>query len=134
MAMLVGSFTILLVLLVVPTGLLVLAGRRQRRWEDAIARQILLTDAIHRELGAVAAPSVSRVRGGWEISIPAALDRPELIATLLRITEGMFPPADGPMRVVLTRGDRGRLRPMHGPGVSRRPGERPSAVPAPRAA
>jgi hypothetical protein len=42
----------------------------QRRRVDLIARQIAVTDAIHREFGAVVAPTLRRARGGWRVTLP----------------------------------------------------------------
>jgi hypothetical protein len=50
-------------------GLLGLSGHLRRREDDRIYRQIAVTDALHRELGAVAAPAVRRDwLGGWTVS------------------------------------------------------------------
>ena len=76
------------------------------RREASVARQIALTNAIHRELGAVAAPMVSRrPGGGWLVSMAVPLDRPGTTAAIVRITERMFAP-DGrgvdALRILLT--------------------------------
>ena len=42
----------------------------QRRRADLIARQIAVTEAIHREFGAVVAPTLRRMRGGWRVTLP----------------------------------------------------------------
>ena len=94
-------------LLLAVFGLLRLAESRQLRREARYARQIALTDAIHRELGAVAAPTVrKRPKGGWVVSMMVPLDRPATVATLLRITDRVFGAADrsgtGRYEVVLT--------------------------------
>ncbi len=55
--------TIMIALIPIPGGVdlcSTLSRRVQRRREERVARQIALTDAIHRELGAVAAPDVTR--------------------------------------------------------------------------
>ena len=103
-----GSHVVtLLVFLVLPVamvvGLLHLTGRAERRREDALARQVMLTDAIHSKLGAVVAPVVRRRRGGWDLSIAAPLARPTLVAEVLAIVHDH--PASrggGTMRIVLT--------------------------------
>ena len=72
-------------------GLLRVADRIAWRRDERYARQIELTDAIHRELGAIVAPIVRRRRGGgWLLSMTAALDPPGTIATILRITDERF--------------------------------------------
>ena len=42
----------------------------QRRRADVIARQIAVTDAIHREFGAIVAPTVRRAGRGWRVTLP----------------------------------------------------------------
>jgi len=72
-------------------GLLKLTDWREVRRAARVARQIELTDAIHRELGAVAAPTVKRrAAGGWLVRISVPLDRPALVAAILRVTEAVF--------------------------------------------
>ena len=78
------------------TGWLWLAERAQARRDARHARQITLTDAIHRELGAVAAPFVTRRRGKWLVSMRVPLDRPAMVTAILSITEREFGPARGP--------------------------------------
>ena len=77
-------------------GSLWLAERAQARRDARHARQITLTDAIHRELGAVAAPFVTRRRGEWLISVRVPLDRPAMVTAILSVTEREFGPAGGP--------------------------------------
>jgi hypothetical protein len=50
--------------LLVVGGLLALAEWTARRRQRVILRQVALTDAIHRELGAIVAPVVEKRRGG----------------------------------------------------------------------
>ena len=72
-------------------GLLRLMDWIQRRREARYARQIELTDAIHRELGAIAAPTVHRRRGGgWLVHMTVPLHRPAVVAALLRVTDQVF--------------------------------------------
>jgi hypothetical protein len=51
-------------------GLLKLVDALQRRRAAVITRQIAVTDAIHREFGAIVAPTVHRTRGGWRVTLP----------------------------------------------------------------
>ena len=104
------------------------------RRDARVARQIALTDAIHRELGAVAAPVVSRRSGGgWLVSMAVPLDRPGTTAAIVRITERMFAPDSGgadPLRIVLTPA---ATRPVSGTSAGssgRRVGTTASALPA----
>lgn len=72
-------------------ALLDLSRRIQRRREERVARQIALTDAIHWELGAIAAPTVTRRSGGgWRVSIAVPLERPAVVAAILRVTACHF--------------------------------------------
>ena len=72
---------------------LVLVERRQRQRLDAIARQIALTDAIHRQFGAVVAPTVERrLWGRWQVVIPVPLERAEIVPALLALARQAVPP------------------------------------------
>ena len=72
-------------------GLLALARGRERHRETCVARQIALTDAIHRELGAVAAPDVHRTWSGeWVVSVRVVLSREDTVGILARITHELF--------------------------------------------
>ena len=62
-----------------------------RRRDACIARQIALTDAIHRELGAAAAPIVDRSWSReWIVSVRVPLQREGLVGTITRITHDVF--------------------------------------------
>ena len=85
----------ILVILAIPflavRALLALAERLEDRRELTRYRQIELTDAIHWELGAVAAPVVRRrLSGGWLVSMTVPLDRPALVASILQLTGRHF--------------------------------------------
>jgi len=87
-------------------GLLRLARAIERRRDTCVARQIALTDAIHRELGADAAPNVRRTWSGeWVVSMRLALAREGTVGTITRITSDLFRRLDGQdpprLRVVL---------------------------------
>jgi len=83
-------------------GLLRLVEWIRRRREARYARQIELTDAIHRELGAVAAPTVHRRRGGgWLVHMTVPLHRPAVVAALLRVTDQVFA-SRAALQIVLT--------------------------------
>src|SRR5262249_50823471 len=72
-------------------GALYLMNYVARRRQLACAEQIALTDAIHRELGAIAAPCVTRESGGgWRVSMRVPLDRPGTVAALLHVTNAHF--------------------------------------------
>ncbi len=100
-------------------GLLWLARVIREKREAGVARQIMLTDAIHRELGAAAAPEVRRSwTRGWIVSMRLPLDREETVGVITRITHDLFrrlDRADPPrLRLVLIprelrRWDRARM-------------------------
>jgi len=84
-----------LVVLAIPclalTALLKFVERREDRRQLMRDRQIALVDAIHFELGAAAAPTVTRRRGGgWRVSMTVPLERPALVAAILRVTAAQF--------------------------------------------
>jgi hypothetical protein len=72
---------------VVLVGVFALVGRWERRRAARVRLQILVTDAIHRELGAVAAPEVERRRpGGWRVRMQVPAGRPALVGPLVQTT------------------------------------------------
>ncbi len=72
-------------------ALLDLSRRIQRRREERVARQIVLTEAIHRELGAVAAPDVTRsLSGEWTVSMRLPLEREATVGGITRLTQDVF--------------------------------------------
>jgi hypothetical protein len=101
---------IALVLLVFagPFALLGLAARAERARGERVARQIAVTDAIHRELGAIVAPFVRRRgRHAWEVRMAAPLDRPAAVGRILAIAYGVLaattPGAPPEVAFVVTR-------------------------------
>jgi|SRR5215813_12620819 len=106
MTLLLTTAVVLLVPFAGISALLLVAERLQDRRERALFRQIALTDAIHRELGAIAAPTVrQRFGGGWAVSMALPLDRPATVATIVRLTGQHFSreEQDGtPLEIVLT--------------------------------
>lgn len=107
-------------------ALLEVTRRIQRRREDRVARQIALTDAIHRELGAAAAPEVQRSwTRGWIVSIRLPLHREGTVGAITRITHDLFRRLD--------RQDPPRLRLVLTPQEAR-PWDRAKVIGSPRAA
>ena len=92
-------------------GALWLAKRAEARRDARYARQIALTDAIHRELGAVAAPTVTQRGDGWLVDMMVPLDSPATVAAILGVTERAFAAAEGagtgPLQITLTPAPRG---------------------------
>lgn len=72
-------------------GLLRIAAAVERRRECCVSRQVALTDAIHRELGAAAAPSVRRAWSGeWVVSVRLAWACESTVGAIARITGDLF--------------------------------------------
>lgn len=88
--------------------LLALSARWQRRRQEEAARQVAVTEAIHRELGAVAAPVVvRRAWGPWRVLIPVPFDRPALVARILSVAHRALPASASPFQIVLVARARG---------------------------
>ena len=69
-------------------GLFWIMGQRQRRLAERIMLQVRVTDAIHAELGAVAAPEVTRrPDGGWRVQMRVPAGRPGLVGPLVDLAE-----------------------------------------------
>ena len=94
-------------------AVLALLTRFQRSRAYVIERQIALTDAIHAELGAVAAPVVAKpVFGPWRVTFAVPFGRPALVEQLVVITSrvlGAASPA-GVRIVLMPRADVPRAR------------------------
>jgi len=70
---------------------LLLAGWVERRRAAVIARQVELTEAIHRDLGAVVAPFVTRRPGGrWRVRIAVPFERPAVVEAVLAVVHRTF--------------------------------------------
>ena len=92
-------------------ALLQLSTWRQRARLAAVSRQIAVTDAIHGALGAVVSPVVRRsFWGGWRLTIPVPLDRPEIVTPVVEAAYGAFSESErtrpGRFEIVLTRQER----------------------------
>ena len=71
-----------------------LVERRRRIRMDAIERQIAMTDVIHRELGAVVAPTVTRtLLGGWRVRVPVPFEQTTVVSRVLEIARDTVAPA-----------------------------------------
>jgi hypothetical protein len=100
MTTLVGIFVIAAIPFVAVSALLKFAERLQDRRDLQRDQQIMLTDAIHWELGAVAAPVVQRrPGGGWRVSMAVPIDRPAVAAALLRVIARHFAAEKAPERL-----------------------------------
>jgi hypothetical protein len=75
-------------------ALLIAVGRIERAREARIARQIGVTDAIHRELGAVVAPVVRRrFPRGWRVEIAVPFESPAIVGRVVAIAHAVMSPA-----------------------------------------
>ncbi len=105
-------------------GLLMVARAVEHRRDARVGRQIALTDAIHRELGAAAAPEVRRTWSGeWVVSMRLALAREATVGAITRITHDLFRRLDHQdpprLRVVLLPREPRPTRPVLATGSSR---------------
>jgi hypothetical protein len=75
----------------VVVALLRLAVRVARARAAAISRQIALTDALHRDLGPVVSPWVTRRGGRWRVSVAVPFDRPAIVEAVLAVVQRAFP-------------------------------------------
>lgn len=67
-------------------AILTLADRRERARQRALQRQVAVTDAMHREFGALLAPVVRRRAGGrWQLRMAVPLEEPAVVGTALAI-------------------------------------------------
>jgi hypothetical protein len=76
-------------------GLLALAERRERSRAALVERQIALTDAITRDLGAIVAPVIRRRPGGRvRVEVAAPLGRPAIVGRIVAIAHDVLSGAD----------------------------------------
>ena len=88
---------------------LAIAAWRDRRSAEVHARQIAITDAIHRRVGAIVAPTVeSRPWGPWRLNIPVPFERPEVVASVLGIAHATTQEFDRDFGSTYTMGGRPR--------------------------
>jgi hypothetical protein len=89
-------------------GLFALAEWRDRTRTAAVARQIALTDAISRELGAVVAPVVRKRGRGFRVEVAAPLARAAIVGRIVAIADHVLA-GEGhgrrPYEIVLTPQD-----------------------------
>ena len=105
MTVLLAALVIVAIPFLAVSALLKLSERVQDRRDLERDRQIQLTDAIHWELGAIAAPVVRRRRGGgWRVSMAIPLDKSGEVAALVSLVQKHFGagPAAERLEIVLT--------------------------------
>ena len=105
MTVLLAALVIVAIPFLAVIGLLKLSERVQDRRDLERDRQVELTDAIHWELGAIAAPVVRcRRGGGWRVSMSIPLDKSGDVAALVSLVQKHFGagPAAERLEIVLT--------------------------------
>jgi hypothetical protein len=105
MTVLLAALVIVAIPFLAVSALLKLSERLQDRRDVERDRQVELTDAIHWELGAIAAPVVRRRRGGgWRVSMAIPLDKSGEVAALVSLVQKHFGagPAAERLQIVLT--------------------------------
>lgn len=91
MTALIAALVMVAIPFVAVSAMLTLVERLQTGRDAERDRQIMLTDAIHWELGAAAAPVVNRrFGGGWRVFMAVPFDRPADVAALLRVVQRHF--------------------------------------------
>ena len=91
MTVLLAALVIVAIPFLAVSALLKLSEHLQDRRDLERDRQIELTDAIHWELGAIAAPVVrQRFGGGWQVSMAVPLNRSSEVAALVSLTAKSF--------------------------------------------
>ena len=87
----------------VVVALLEVAGWRDRVRAAAVARQIVLTDAIAEELGAVVAPVVRKgLWGPWRIEVAVPWARAATVGRVVAIAHRVFSRGGGRYELVVT--------------------------------
>jgi hypothetical protein len=101
----------ILIVLLMPVALLVAIAQaleaRERARAEVVARQIMLTDAIHAELGPVVSPFVQkRAFRPWRVTFSVPETRVREMARLISITDrvlGAALPSSEGFHIVFTR-------------------------------
>jgi hypothetical protein len=106
------------------TGVVVALGwaveLRDRRRLGRVVRQVAVTEAVHRELGALVAPVVSRRPGApWTVSMAVGSRELALAGRLTAIARRVVGRDGSPVRVVLLPRDPEEARPAMGRALSR---------------
>ena len=95
---------VLLVPVVGVVALMIALEARERAHARVAARQIMLTDAVHAELGAVVSPVVEkRAFQPWRIVFAVSDGRAREVGRLVAITERVFGSHFGDVQIVFKR-------------------------------
>jgi hypothetical protein len=102
------SAAAILVVLLTPVAMLVVLlvalERRQRAHADVAARQIMLTDAVHAELGPIVSPVVEkRAFRPWRVVFAVPENRVREVGRLVAITERVLGGQLDDVHIVFTR-------------------------------
>jgi hypothetical protein len=94
-------------------AVLLAVGRIDRARAARIARQVAVTDAIHRELGAVVAPVVKRRFGrDWRVEMAVPFESPAIVGHVVSIAHTAMLRAAGRRRIeIVLAAQEPRVRP-----------------------
>jgi hypothetical protein len=103
----VAILAVLLSPMVVLVGVMLLVEARERAHTRVISRQIMLTDAVHAELGALVAPVVEKPAfRPWRVTFALPAGRAAEVGRLISITDrvlGAELASPDDLRIVFTR-------------------------------
>jgi hypothetical protein len=101
-------------------SLLLTIGRMERARDTRVARQVALTDAIHRELGPVVAPVIERRIGrGWRVVIAVPFERPAIVERVVAIAHAALARDGAPAIEIALTAQPSYPRPLGTPGPFR---------------
>ncbi|MFB3818902.1 MAG: hypothetical protein ACE147_14655 [Candidatus Methylomirabilales bacterium] len=93
--MLIGMAAVFLLGLALGAGSWALLDGHRKRRDEAVERQIALTDALDARLGPIVSPVVTKPRRGpWEISMAVPFLQPAAVATVLAVVDEVFTALD----------------------------------------
>jgi len=88
------------------TALLLIAEWRERARQRRLVRQVMVTEAIDAELGAIVAPVVRRrFARGWRLEVGVPFDEPALVGQVVALAHTAMQrmdPDTSPLEIVLT--------------------------------
>jgi hypothetical protein len=89
--MVIGMAAVLVLGLALAGGAWPLVDGARQRQEQAVERQIALTDALDAKLGPIVSPVVTKpLRGPWEICIAVPFLQPAAVATVVAVVDALF--------------------------------------------
>jgi hypothetical protein len=100
----VAALAVLLAPVLALVTLMIAIEARQRAHAAIAARQVLLTDAIHAELGPIVSPVVEkRAFGGWRVVLAVPARRARDVGRLIAITERVLGDQIADVHIVVRR-------------------------------